>query len=69
MNRAETAAALERALALVGQEKAPCAACGRPPGPVAYGKHAHSAYSAARACGIDPQLVYRAIKRKAKAAA
>lgn len=69
MNREERAAALERALELVGKEKEPCATCGRPQGPVVYGHHAHSAYSAAKAVGIDPQHVYRAIRRRSQAPA
>ena len=62
MTRAERAAALARALAMIGTEKDRCPACHRPPGQVIHGHQPHSPYSAARACGIEPQSVYRALK-------
>ena len=69
MTNDEHAAALTAALALIGTERAPCPTCGRPQGAVIYGRHPHTANSAAKACGIDPQVVYRELTRRKKEAA
>ncbi len=63
MTRADPQA-LARALAMIGKPKEPCPTCGRPPGKVIYGNTPHGAYSAAKACGLDPQVVHRAAKKQ-----
>ena len=61
-------AALARALALVGQPRDVCPTCGgdvrAPMGGSYLGTHTPN--SAALACGIDPQSLYRQLKRMKK---
>lgn len=63
MNRADTAAALTRALALIGTQRDVCPTCGHSGG-MTYGGTVHTVRSAALAVGLDPQVVYRAVKKK-----
>ena len=62
-------ATIARALALIGTPREVCEKCGAPTraGTKFYGGMVHTARSAALTCGLDPQVVYRAV-RKAKPA-
>ena len=56
------------ALALIGKKRPVCPICQRPLVAASYVDATHTPRSAAIACGLDPQLVYRAW-RKMKAQA
>lgn len=58
------AAMLAQALALIGQPRTLCAHCGAPSGSAAYGGTTHTPRSAALAVGVDPQAVYRAVRKR-----
>lgn len=67
MNRADTAAAVARALALIGTPRTLCPTCGTPTDAKVYGGDVHTVRSAAMAVGLDPQVVYRAVKQRSAA--
>lgn len=69
MNREQQAAALARAMAMIGTERKVCAHCQQPLGEKSYADPLHTPRSAALECGLDPQTVYRTIRNAKRGAA
>lgn len=63
MNRIESAKATAQALAIIGTKRAVCPTCAAPLTATTYGGSVHTARSAAMAMGVDPQAVYRAVRK------
>lgn len=65
MTRPTHAQAVAAAVALIGTPRTLCTHCGQPTEARSYGGSNHTARSAALAFGLDPQTVYRAVKKQA----